>query len=185
MSTATDAPLIISLEDSLSLHEIGAQMFVPFVIDRLGGGTNRVSAELVVITMDQETQTQQSRVTLTWSAQSTATRPLPVQERVITEWGALGVACAVIPVLLGMHVLSVAVEGQRFDYRIGNEAGEHGLEVSGTLSESANDLRERHHQKIRQLRENPEHLSGFVVVVGFTRREVLISFHRPPEEKTG
>jgi len=95
----------------------------------------------------------------------------------------LGVACALIPSLLGKRVLSVAVEGERFDYRIGNEAGELGLEVSGALSESRDDLRERHRLKIRQLRENPARLSGHVIVVGFTLREVLISFHLPyPEE---
>ena len=99
-----------------------------------------------------------------------------------TEWGALGVACALIPALLGWRVLSVALEDERFDYRIGNDTGEWGFEVSGTFSESMDDLRERHRQKIRQLRENPARLSGYVVVVGFTLREVLISFHLPYPE---
>ena len=97
----------------------------------------------------------------------------------MTEWGALGVACALLPALLELRVLSVAIEGERFDYRVGNERGEWGLEISGTLSESVDDLRERHRLKIRQLRENPAGLSGYTVVVGFTRHEVLISFHSP------
>lgn|GEM_PF-5450360 len=112
-----------------------------------------------------------------------AAKPLAVQDRVQTEWGALGVVCALLPALLGQYVLSVAGEGERFDYRIGNEAGECGLEVSGTLSESAEELRERHRQKIRQLRENPDHLDGYVIVIGFTLREVLISYHLPLSEE--
>lgn len=102
----------------------------------------------------------------------------------MTEWGAFGVACALIPVFLGMRVLSVANDGERFDYRIGNVVGEQAMEVSGTLSENGDELRERHRQKIRQLRENPARMSGYVVVVGFIQREVLISFHLPFQEET-
>ena len=56
------------------------------------------------------------------------------------------------------------------------------MEISGTLSENMNELRERQRLKIRQLRENPEHLSGYVIVVGFTLREALMSFHIPHRE---
>ena len=139
--------------------------------------------ELSVTVTDERGQEQNRRVHLTWQPQSGPAKPLAVQERVITEWGALGVACALLPSLLGMRVVSVALEGERFDYRVGNETGEWGLEVSGTLSESADDLRERQRLKIRQLRENPVRLSGYVVVVGFTLREVLISFHLPYREE--
>ena len=97
----------------------------------------------------------------------------------MTEWGALGVALALIPTLLGFRVLSVALEGERFDYRIGDDTVEWALEVSGTLSESVNNLRERHRVKARQLRENPARLSGNVVIVGFTLHEVLVSFDVP------
>jgi len=167
------------LEDNLHLHAIGAEIFAPFVIERLGGGSEVTSAKLIVILTDAEGQEQTKNVRLTWRPESASFKPFAVQERVKTEWGALGIACALIPSLLGLHVLSVALEGERFDYRIGTEAEEWGLEVSGTLSESRDEMSERHRLKTRQLRENPVRLSGYVIVVGFTRREVLISLHHP------
>ncbi len=178
------SPFVIALEENLRLHPIGAEIFAPFVIERLGAGSGASSAELSITITDEHGQGQNKIVHLTWQAQSASVKPLAVQERVRTEWGALGIACALIPALLGLHVLSVALEGERFDYRIGNDMGEWGLEISGTLSESGDDLRERHRLKIRQLRENPARLSGYVIVVGFTLREVLISFHLPYPEET-
>ncbi len=186
MSGASDNPtasLLVSLEESLRLHDIGAEVFAPFVIERFRAGDGATFVELSVTLTDEQGLERDQLVRLTWQAQSVASKPFAVQERVMTEWGALGVACALSPSLLGKRILSVAVEGERFDYRIGNEAGEWGLEVSGALSESREDLRERHRLKVRQLRENPARLSGHVIVVGFTLREVLISFHFPyPEE---
>jgi len=101
----------------------------------------------------------------------------------MTEWAALGIACALLPTILGMRILSVANEGERFDYRIGNAKGEYGLEVSGTLSESEDELRPRHRQKVRQLRESQAALSGYVIVAAFTRREVIVSFHLSEQEE--
>ena len=183
MSHISASPSVIALEENLSLHPIGAEIFAPFVIERFGAGSGIVSAELAVTITDEHGQGQNRIVHLAWQAQSASVKPLAVQERVRTEWGALGIACTLIPALLGLRVLSVALEGERFDYRIGNDTGEWGLEVSGALWEGEDDLRERHRLKIRQLRENPARLSGYVIVVGFTLREVLISFHLPyPEE---
>jgi hypothetical protein len=173
---------LLILEENLRLHAIGAEIFAPFVIERFGAGSNATFAELSVTMTDERGQEQNRVVHMTWQPQSASTKPFAVQERVMTEWGALGVACALIPALLGLRVLSVALEGERFDYRIGNETGEWGLEVSGTLSESMDDLRERHRLKIQQLRENPALLSGYVIVVGFTLRKILISFHLPYRE---
>lgn len=177
-STPSDMALPLLLEENLRLHAIGAEIFAPFVIERLGGGNEITSAELTVILTDAEGQEQTKGVHLVWKPQSASLKPLAVQERVKTEWGA-GIACALIPSLLGLRVLSVALEGERFDYRIGTEDEEWGLEVSGTLSESSDELRERHRLKTRQLQQNPARLNGYVVVVGFTRREVLISLHSP------
>ena len=183
VSNPDNASLIVSLEENLALHDCGAELFTWFAIERLSAGSGATSAELSVSLMDADGQQQSRSVELRWNAASSAAKPLIVQPKVQTELGALGVACALIPTLLGRRVLSVAGEGERFDYRIGNETGECGLEVSGTLSESADELRERHRQKIRQLRENPDRLDGYVVVVGFTRREVLISYHLPLSEE--
>ena len=174
--------LALNLEDNLRGHEIGAEIFAPFVIERFGTGDSVAFADLSVTLTDAEGQAQNRNVRLIWNPQSAATKPFAVQERVRTEWGALGVACALMPSLLGLRVLSVAIEGERFDYRVGDGIGEWGMEISGTLSESVTDLQERQRLKIRQLRENPVLLSGYVVVVGFTLREVRISFHVPHRE---
>lgn len=56
---------------------------------------------------------------------------------------------------------------------------EYGLEVSGTTKD---DVESRHRAKVRQLQENPYGVDGYVVVVGFAKREVIISFHRFQEE---
>ena len=96
-------------------------MFAPFVIERFGTGNGAAFAELSVTITDAEGRTQNRTVRLTWNPQSAATKPFAVQERIKTEWGALGVACALMPSLLGLRVLSVAIEGERFDYRVGNE----------------------------------------------------------------
>ncbi len=175
----SNTSLNILLEENLLLHSIGAEIFTSFVIDRFGGGSNSGFADLSISKTDDIGHEQKSVVHLTWLARSSTFKPLPVQEHVLTEWGALGVACALIPKLLGLRVLSVALEGERFDYRIGNDTEEWSLEVSGTLSENIDDLRERQRLKIRQLRENPARLRGYVIVVGFTLREILISFHLP------
>ncbi len=99
----------------------------------------------------------------------------------MTEWAALGVACALLPALTGLRVLSVALEGERFDYRIGDGQTEWGLEVSGTLTEDGREFRERLRIKLRQLHDNPYGIGGYAVVVGFVRQEVLISV---PDEET-
>ena len=179
MNDAPELPIYVSLEENLHLHAIGAEVFAPFVIDGVSPGRNAEFAEFTIRLTDEHGQNQTKVVHLTWKLQSNATKPFVVQERVMTEWGALGVALALIPTLLGFRVLSVALEGERFDYRIGDDTVEWALEVSGTLSESVNNLRERHRVKARQLRENPARLSGNVVIVGFTLHEVLVSFDVP------
>jgi hypothetical protein len=69
----------------------------------------------------------------------------------------------------------VSGDGDRFDYWVDQEEREYGLEVSGTTT---TDLEARHRMKVRQLRENPYGVDGYVVVVGFDTRDVIFSFHR-------
>jgi hypothetical protein len=167
---------LLRLEECLRLHAIDATIFIPFVIERLSSESGNHSAELWVrLKMESAREERTVRVRVLWDAQSGFTLPAAVQERVLTEWAALGVACALLPALTGMRVLSVALEGERFDYRVGNGVTEWGLEVSGTLTEDEGELRERLRLKIRQLHDNPFDMMGYVVVVGFVRREVLIS----------
>ncbi len=53
-----------------------------------------------------------------------------------------------------------------------------GLEVSGTLT---GDLETRHRLKAEQLLDNPFGVDGYVVVVDFTARRVIFSFHQHEE----
>jgi len=102
-----------------------------------------------------------------------------VPERVITEWAAYGLACVVIALYAGLTVRAVAAEGDRFDYWVDDGQYDYGLEVSGTVG---NDLETRHRAKVRQLCDNPYGVDGYVVVVSFASRRVVLSFHRCQEE---
>lgn len=73
---------------------------------------------------------------------------------------------------------AVADEGGSFDYCLGNGEQDFGLEVSGTITEA---IEARHREKVEQLLANPYRIGGFVVVVGFTTREILFSRNTPAE----
>lgn len=164
------------LEEIARDHRIGAAVFVPFAIVRLSGNTGAAEAALGVRLQDiGEAGEAQRLLHLSWSADRVSAQPLAVQERTVTEWAACGVACAVISFYAGLRVREVAADGDRFDYWVDDGEREYGLEVSGTTTE---DLEVRHRAKVRQLRENPYGVDGYVVVVGFTTREVIFSFNR-------
>jgi hypothetical protein len=108
-----------------------------------------------------------------------STQSFGVSERVITEWAACGVACVVIAFYAGLTVREVAADGDRFDYWVDDGQYEYGLEVSGTMGTA---LDTRHRAKVRQLCDNPYDVDGYVVVVSFATRHVILSFHRCQEE---
>ena len=110
---------------------------------------------------------------------SVPTQPLGVPERVITEWAACGIACVLIALYAGLTVREVAADGDRFDYWVDDGQYEYGLEVSGTIG---GDLEARHRAKVRQLCHNPYGIDGYVVVVNFVTRNIILSFHRCQEE---
>lgn len=80
----------------------------------------------------------------------------------------------------------MADEGDQFDYWMGDGKEAFGLEVSGTFSAERADLEARHRAKVRQLRDNPYGVDGFVIVVGLTMREIIreIIFSRHHYEET-
>ena len=98
----------------------------------------------------------------------------------MTEWAACGVACAIMSLYAKLRLRSVAADGDRFDYWVGDGQHEYALEVSGTITD---DIEARHRIKVRQLLENPFGVDGFVVVVGFATRSAILSFHRFEEEQ--
>lgn len=171
------------IEDVLSHQHIGASVFLPFVIARLQAGTTANEAILAVNLRNITDEADTNRVLrIRWDAANVPAQPLAVQDKVITEWAACGIACVVTTVYTGLQVLDVADEGDRFDYWIGGTGPDYGLEVSGTLMEDRNEVGARHRAKVRQLRSNPHEANGFVVIADFTRREIVFSFHRFAEE---
>ena len=81
----------------------------------------------------------------------------PVQETVITEWAACGIACAVLPFYTQLQLVKVTESGDRFDYWVGDGQQLYGLEVSGVVQGS---LTCRQRTKTRQLLDNPCCRSG-------------------------
>jgi hypothetical protein len=58
---------------------------------------------------------------LRWDAARALALPPGVAETTITEWAALGVACAVIWHYGGLRLSAVSLDGDRFDYWVDRE----------------------------------------------------------------
>ena len=124
-----------SLEQMAARQRVGAAVFLPFAIVRLRGeGRDATETTLTITLRDIERvgiEVQRS-VRLSWDTITAPDGPMAVQEHTVTEWAACGVACALLSLYTGLQVRAVAAEGDRFDYWVGNEEREVGLEVSGT-----------------------------------------------------
>lgn len=149
---------LINLEDAMAQNEIDSYWFLPFTIHRLKPlASNRVVAvELMLQNIAHENLVVR-QLYFTWSLSSEARSVPPVQEHIITEWAACGLACAIVPLVTQFRILHVTQVGDSFDYWIGNEQREFGLEISGTLT---SELDARHRSKIRQLLSNKKELQA-------------------------
>jgi hypothetical protein len=117
-------------------------------------------------------------VRLLWSPESASAPPPAVQDNTVTEWAALGVACALLAHFTEITVRRPATPGNSFDYWVSDGQWQYGLEVSGTMAE---DVEARHREKVRQLRANPYGIDGYVVAVSFAARAVIFSFNHYAE----
>jgi hypothetical protein len=170
------APDRYRLEEIANDHPIAAEVFVPFAIARLGKEGESPEATLMVDLRGLPGRRRTLRtLLLSWSPESALSHAPAVQERTVTEWAACGVACVVVRLYAALRLRHVTGDGDRFDYWVDDGSHEYGLEVSGTTTD---DLEARHGLKVRQLRENPYGVDGYVVVVGFATRSVIFSFHR-------
>lgn len=166
-----------ALEQIAELHAVDTGLFVPFVIHRLAATPAAQDAVLDVELRQVPGQPDGRRqLRLHWQAASAPTLPLAIPDGTVTEFAALGVASALIWQYGGFRLSSVSMRGDRFDYWVRRDEDEFGLEVSGTVTD---DLAGRHREKVVQLGENPFAAAGFVVVVGFTNRRAIFSYHRP------
>ena len=98
-----------------------------------------------------------------------------LQRHIITEWAACGLACVVVPLYTNWKVLQVTQVGDSFDYWVGNEQYEFGLEISGTIGE---EIEQRHRLKVKQLRQNRHNVAGYVSVTSFGLSRSIFSFHQ-------
>src|SRR5690348_16867410 len=104
------------LEDCDRDHPIAVSVFLPFVMIRLGGNRDATEAILTVALRQVHGQTSSQRsLRLRWSPSTVPTEPPAVQERVITEWAACGVACVLVTAYTNLQVCQVTASGDRFD----------------------------------------------------------------------
>lgn len=173
MATITDT---FALEEIITRNAIDTRWFLPFTIYRLQPLAVDRSVTLDITLQNVLPEPLVVRqLQLTWAQASERLLTPPVQEHVITEWAACGIACALLPLYTGLQVLQVTQVGDRFDYWVGNETQEFGLEISGLL---AGDLEQRHRTKIRQLIESPHKVAGYISVTNFQAQRSLLSFHK-------
>ena len=179
-----EAENVFYLEECLGQHTIDTSIFAPFAVENLRMQTQMPPAEFTLHLRDVITAGEQTRrIQIFWNAQTAFTLPLAVQEHIITEWAACGIACALAPRYTGLSIRAVAQLNDRFDYWIGDETTEWGLEVSGTQTEDEKELQDRLRRKIRQLRQNPYGIGGYVIVVGFALRQIYFSYYAPENEE--
>jgi len=111
------------LAEALEPHPIGATIFEPFVASGLGGtpDTGTQTTEFTVTLENIGTErTRTHRLKLQWHGANALPQPYPIQEYVITEWAACGIACAVLWHYTGWRVLTTARTGEGFDYWVGD-----------------------------------------------------------------
>jgi hypothetical protein len=171
-----DEPDYYQLEAIAEEHAIAAGMLVPLAIARLAGLKGASEAVLAVELRDIGGPGEARRtLRLKWRRESATHQGPALPERSVTEWAACVVACAVVFRYGGMRVSQVTADGDGFDYWVTDGEREYALEVSGTQRA---DIESRHRSKVRQLQANPYEVDGYVVVVGFSARAVVFSFHR-------
>jgi hypothetical protein len=121
------------LESIAELHAVSVGLFVPFVIHRLARVDAPAEADLRVSLRGMGDSDEADRhLRLNWEAKSVLQLPPGVPEATITEWAALGIACAVVWHYRGLRLSAVSLDGDRFDYWVQREGQPWGLEVSGT-----------------------------------------------------
>ena len=189
MSDAADnfEVIEIALEEAFQSRPVNTQIFRPFLISRLMEHPAVVENTLEYQVQLQdvgEPGTRSVTVKWTWTEEMIPAGVLAVQPEDVTEWAACALAFAIVSNFTEAQMNSVARRSERYDYVFAENGVLCGVEVSGSQTEDRQVLRDRHLQKIRQLLANPRRWGGYVVIVGFARREVWLSHHEA-EERTG
>lgn len=169
----------IAVEEIITANAIDTSWFLPFVIHRLQPfAVNRVVTIDVVLQDIWDEPLMLHPLRLTWHSESEGFVTPPVQDHSITEWAACGLGCVFLPLYTEWGVLQVTQSGDSFDYWVGNDEFEFGMEMSGTLGE---DLERRHRRKVQQLRQSRHNVAGYVSVISFQLNRSIFSFHEREE----
>lgn len=165
------------LEHITTDNAIRADFFLPLAIIRLQQAVTTDQEAILSVQPRDVGELGESRreLLLFWSTNDLDGERTPLQEHVVTEWAAVGIACALVPVYTGLRVLQVTQAGDGFDYWVGDDRWEYALEVSGTIEGS---LTGRHAAKVRQLQGNPYGVDGYVAVTRFASLEAIFSFNK-------
>lgn len=170
------------LEHITADNAIRTDLFLPFTIARLQQVVtdNQEAILSVQLSGIRGMSDSYRQLHLSWSTSSVLEKGMPLQEHVVTEWAAVGIACVLASLYAGLRVLQVTQFGDRFDYWIGDDELEYALEVSGTVEGS---LTGRHAAKVRQLQGNPYGVEGYVAVTRFASLEAIFSFEQRKEAR--
>ena len=170
----------IALEATFQYRPVNTHIFKPFLIGRLIEHSAVLGNSLEYEVKLQDVGgagTRSARVKWTWTPDIIPPTPLAAQREYITEAAAYALAFAVVKRPTPAELFDTADRDERFDYVLLEDGVLSGIEISGSLTEDRQTLRDRHLQKIRQLLDNPMRWGGYVAVVGFTRREIILSYH--------
>lgn len=171
------------LAEALQPHVIKATFFEPFAVAALGS-VSRAGTQTTdfMVTLENigRNGIRTERLRIQWQGDTSPGTKSPMQPRDMTELAACGIACAILWHYTGLRVLAAAEYGQGFDYWVGDETEEQGLEISGTQADDINEMQERHREKRSQLLSTLP-VGGYVIVVGFARREIIFSYHASEE----
>jgi hypothetical protein len=186
LKSANDDTAALSLDTSFVSRPVNTHIFAPFLIARLQEHPNvqeRTLEYKITLQNVGENGIRTVPVNLTWTEAMIPAVPLAAQREYITEAAAYGLAFAILAHFTTAILVDVADRGDRFDHIVVENDIRCGIEVSGSQTVEKSMLRDRHMQKIRQLLENPQKWGGYVAIVGFARREVILSYHHAREAR--
>jgi hypothetical protein len=82
------------LEHITAGNDIQAALFIPFVVTRLQQAANTSQRATLTVQLKNIDEVDRSReLVISWSTDDTVNEGIPLQERVITEWAGVGIAC--------------------------------------------------------------------------------------------
>jgi hypothetical protein len=169
------------LEDIVTDHPLAPASFIAPTVVRLSDGDPAAAETVLTVELENvEGRNETRELSVSWSLTPmeahAQTRGLPA--KVVTEIAAYGVAAVLIACYTDFRLIrSETLYGDRFDFWLSDGQRRGALEVSGVQTGSLASLRAL---KLRQLRENPHRVGGFVVVTVFTQRRTRLGY-QPPE----